>query len=133
EVIKDAGGRSGSGGVRARRWTSALIVVEVVLTLVLLAGAGFMMRSFMKLYGTDVGVETSHLLTMRLFLPLAKYPTRDSRITLFQRIEDRLGTIAAIKNAALTTNTPLFGGFGRQLSIDGRAAAPGERLPDVTL
>src|SRR5207249_1196688 len=63
EVLKEGGGRSGSGGMRARRWTSALIVVEVVLTVVLLAGAGFMMRSFLALYTTDLGIETTHLLT----------------------------------------------------------------------
>ena len=41
EVMKEGGGRSGTSGIRARRWTEALIVAEVVLTLVLLAGAGF--------------------------------------------------------------------------------------------
>ena len=63
EVLKE-GGRSGSGGVRARRWTAALIVAELALTLVLLAGAGFMMRSFMNMYRFDLGFETSRLLTM---------------------------------------------------------------------
>ena len=46
EVLKE-GGRSGAAGIRARRWTSALIVAELALTLVLLAGAGFMMRNFL--------------------------------------------------------------------------------------
>jgi predicted permease len=68
EVLKE-GGRSGGSGMRARRWTSALIVVELALTLVLLAGAGLTMRSFLNLYTLDVGVETSHLLTMSLTLP----------------------------------------------------------------
>ena len=49
EVLKE-GGRTGAGGVRARWWTSVLIVGELALTLVLLAGAGFMMRSFLMLY-----------------------------------------------------------------------------------
>src|SRR4029079_879411 len=67
EVMKEGGGGGGgTGGPRARRWTSALIVVEIALTLVLLAGAGFMMRSFMALYRMDLGFETSQLLTMRL-------------------------------------------------------------------
>src|SRR6185503_16392081 len=77
EVLKE-GGRSGSG-LRARRWTSVLIVVELALTLVLLAGAGFMMRSFLALYRLDLGVETAHLLTMNLQLPNRKYPTSDQR------------------------------------------------------
>ena len=133
EVMKEAGGRSGTGGMRARRWTSALIVAEIALTLVLLAGAGFMMRSFMTLYRMDLGIDTSHVLTMRMFLPLVKYPDRDSRIALFQRIEDRLRGISAIRGAALTSNAPLNFGALRQLSIDGRPIAPGERPPEVTM
>ena len=77
EVLKE-GGRSGSSGVRARRWTSVLIVAELALTLVLLAGAGFMMRSFLTLYRLDVGVDTAQLLTMRLALPDAE--VSDARI-----------------------------------------------------
>jgi putative ABC transport system permease protein len=133
EVMKDAGGRSGTGGMRARRWTGALIVAEIALTLVLLAGAGFMMRSFLKAYGTDVGVDTSHLLTMRMALPLAKYPSRDSRIVLFQRMEERFAAVPAIKSVTLTTNPPMSGGMLRQLSIEGRPAPTGERLPEVTM
>ena len=53
------GGRGGTGGPRARRWTSALIVAEIALTLVLLAGAGFMMRSFLALYRMDLGIDSS--------------------------------------------------------------------------
>ncbi len=67
EVLK--GGERSGGGMRARRWTSMLVVGELVLTLSLLAGAGFMMRSFLALYRLDIGVETAHLLTMNLTLP----------------------------------------------------------------
>jgi len=133
EVMKEAGGRSGTGGMRARRWTGALIVAEIALTLVLLAGAGFMMRSFLTLYRLDLGIDTSRVLTMRMFLPLAKYPDRDSRIALFQRIEDRLRGISAIRGAALASNAPLNFGALRQLSIDGRPIAPGDRPPEVTM
>jgi putative ABC transport system permease protein len=133
EVIKEGGGRSGTGGVRARRWTSALVVVELVLTLVLLAGAGFMMRSFLKAYGMGFGFDTSRVLTMRMFLPLAKYPSREPRSALFQRIEERLHGITAIQAAAVASNPPLIGGFVRQLVIDSRPVAPGEQAPEVTM
>jgi putative ABC transport system permease protein len=82
EVLKE-GGRSGSSGVRARRWTSVLIVTELALTMVLLAGAGLMMRSFLTLYRLDVGVKTKQLLTMRLALPTQKYPSPDARRAFF--------------------------------------------------
>jgi len=133
EVLKEGGGRSGSGGMRARRWTSILIVAEVVLTLVLLAGAGFMMRSFMALYTMDLGIDTSRLLIMQLSLPLAKYPQRETRTALYQHLEERLRTVGAIQSAAITTNVPTFGGFLRQLSVDGRPTPAGEKPPDVTM
>ena len=125
EVMKEGGGRSGTGGPRARRWTSALIVVEVALTLVLLAGAGFMMRSFLALYQMDLGIETSHLLTMRLTLPLTKYPKPEPRTALYQRLEERLRGVSAIQASALTSNPPMFGGFLRQLAVDGLPAPGG--------
>jgi predicted permease len=133
EVMKEGGGRSGTGGPRARRWTSALIVAEIALTLVLLAGAGFMMRSFLALYRMDLGFETSQLLTMRLSLPLSKYPRAAPRTALFQRLEERLRGVNAIQAAALTSAPPMFGGFLRQMSIDGRPIPAGERAPEVTV
>ena len=133
EVMKEGGGRSGSGGMRARRWTGALIVAEVILTLVLLAGAGFMMRSFLALYRTDFGIDTSHLLTMRLNLPLTKYPRREPRGDLYRRLEERLRGVPGIQASALTTNAPLQGSLERQLLVDGRPETPGVPAPMVSL
>ena len=86
EVLKD-GGRGSSGGVRADAGPSVLIVVELALTLVLLAGAGFMMHSFVSLYRLDLGIETSHLLTMRLTLPNQKYSTPELRQAFYDRLD----------------------------------------------
>ncbi len=130
EVLKE-GGRSGSG-LRARRWTSVLIVVELALTLVLLAGAGFMMRSFLALYRLDLGVETSHLLTMRLQLPNRKYPTADQRRDFYTRLDERLGAMANVQGVTITTNSPMGGGNPRQLVVEGREPAAGEQPPNVT-
>ncbi len=131
EVLKE-GGRSGSSGVRARRWTSVLIVAELALTLVLLAGAGLMMRSFLTLYRLDVGVDTAHLLTMRLALPVQKYPTLESRRAFFERLDQRIAGISGIQAGMITTNMPLGGGNGRLLAIEGHPLAAGERAPLVT-
>ncbi len=131
EVLKE-GGRSGSSGMRARRWTSVLIVTELALTLVLLAGAGLMMRSFVNMYRMDVGVETGHLLTMRLSLPNQKYPTLEQRRAFFERLDQRLAGIGGIQSATITTNMPLGGGFPRLLAVDGREPAAGEQPPTVT-
>jgi len=131
EVLKE-GGRSGSGGLRARRWTAALIVTELALTLVLLAGAGFMMRSFLNLYRTEVGFDTSRLLTMTYILPNRKYTNPQMRLDFTRRMEERLNTIGAVVAASTTTSLPLFGGTPRVLEIDGKPAPPGDKPQTVT-
>jgi putative ABC transport system permease protein len=131
ELLKD-GGRSGSGGVRARRWTTSLMVAELALTLVLLTGAGLMMKSFMTLYTMDSGVDTSHLLTLQLYLPLTKYPQPSPRTVVYQQFEDRIHALPSIQAATLTTSVPMSGGMGRFLSLDERKPVPGDTPPTVT-
>lgn len=125
EVLKE-GGRSGGGALRARRWTGALMVVELALTLVLLAGAGFMIRSFLALYRMDLGIETSRLLTMRLALANQKYPTPAQKTAFVDRLDERLGTLAGVKSATIATTVPLGGGLLRQVDIEARPRAEGE-------
>ena len=132
EVLKE-GGRSGTGGVRARKWTAALIVAELTLTLVLLAGAGFMMRSFMNMYRFEPGFETSRLLTMSIILPGRKYPSRDDQLAILRRIDERLNAVGAIEGASTSTNPPMGGGAARQLAIDGRTAAADAKPATVTV
>jgi predicted permease len=131
EVLKE-GGRSGTSGIRARRWTSALIVAELALTMVLLAGAGLMIRSFLNLYRMDVGIETTQVLTMRLTLPNQKYPTPEHRRVFYERLDQRLAGLAGIRGATIATSMPLGGGFPRLLSMDGKEIQKGEQAPTVT-
>ncbi|MGE0160349.1 MAG: ABC transporter permease [Gemmatimonadales bacterium] len=130
-VLKE-GTRGGSGGVRARRWAGALIIGEVALTLVLLSGAGFMMRSFMSLYTLDMGIETSGLLTTQIYLPLTKYPQAPAQVAVYEDLLTRLEGVSTIEAAAITTALPLSGGGGPGLEVDGRVAEPGETRPTVT-
>ena len=131
EVLKE-GGRSGSSGIRAHRWTSGLLVVQVALTLVLLAGAGFMMRSFFVLYRLDLGFETPRLLTMQVNLNDRKYPTAVERNDFARRLAERLAGIGALDAVTTASNFPLSGGWGLELTVDGRTD-PNARRPIVTL
>jgi predicted permease len=132
EVLKE-GGRSGTAGVRARRWTGALMVAELVLTVVLLAGAGFMMRNFLTMYRLDLGIDTSHLLTTALALPDRKYPSLEQRLAFYERLEERLKSNPKIENVTVTSNIPLQGGFLRKLEIEGKPLDQGQQAPNVTL
>ena len=131
EVLKE-GGRSGSSGIRAHRWTSGLLVVQVALTLVLLAGAGFMMRSFFMLYRLDLGFETPRLLTMQVNLNDRRYPTSEDRNAFARRLTERLAGIGALEAVTTASNFPLGGGAGLELTIDGRTD-PNARRPIVTM
>ena len=124
DVLKE-NGRGGTGGTGARRWTGALVVVEVVLTIVLLSGAGYMMRSFMSLYQMKTGLNTSNLLAMDLYLPLTKYPQPGPRGAIFQQFADRLAAIPTIQASALTNNAPLNGAPSTSVGIDGQTPPEG--------
>jgi putative ABC transport system permease protein len=132
DVLKE-GGRTGSGGIRARRWTSALIVGELALTLVLLAGAGFMMRSFLNLYQAEIGVDTTPLLTANVSLPDRKYPGPEQRLAFFRQLEERLNGIGIVEAATIANAWPGGGGAGRTFVIEGRPPEAGTQLPVTTM
>lgn len=132
EVLKE-GGRSGTAGVRARRLTGALMIAELTLTVVLLAGAGFMMRNFLTMYRLDLGIETSHLSTMALALPERKYSTLEHRLAFYERLQERLKSNPRVENVTVTSNIPLQGGFLRKLEVDGKPLDQGQQAPNVTM
>jgi predicted permease len=121
ELLKE-GGRGTAGSRRSRWLSSTMVVVELALTLVLLVGAGLMVRSFMKVYTTDLGMPTEHLMTMRMLLPETKYPTAETRMAFYDRLTPRLDSLAGIEAVAITTNVPGFGAGRRRMEIDGRPA-----------
>jgi putative ABC transport system permease protein len=131
EVLKE-GGRQGSSGVRAQRWTSALLVAQVALTVVLLSGAALMMRSFFALYQLDLGIDTSRLLTMQLNVNFRRYATPEQRSAFVRQLDERLAGISALEAATTASNWPLGGGGALQLAVDGRVAEPGATLSLVT-
>ena len=70
-----------------RGFSSALVVLELALTLVLLVGAGLMARSFMALTAMNTGIKADHLVSMRINLPRANYPTAEVRAQFFERLD----------------------------------------------
>ena len=132
EMLKE-GGRTGAGGIRARRWTAGLIVVQIALTLVLLAGGGLMLRSFLTMYRMDIGIQTARLVTTGMIIPARKYPGWEDRTRFLQAIDDHFASVAGIEAASTASAMPFGGGEVRRLEVDGRAAVPGDRLPEVTM
>lgn len=117
DLLKE-GGRGQAGGRRARWMSGTMVVIELALTIVLLVGAGLMVRSFMQLYNADLGIPTEHLMTMRLILPSAKYKTPETRIAFYDRLAPRLSSIAGAESVAVATFIPGFGSQQRRMEID---------------
>ena len=101
------GGRSGAGGRSARLIRGGLVVVEVALTLVLLVGAGLLIRSFWRLQQVDPGFKTDHVLTLRLSLPRSRYTEGAQAVSFFERLQERLGALPGVVAVSATTDIML--------------------------
>lgn len=130
EALKE-GGRRGAGNRRALRLSGAMVVMELALTIVMLAGAGLMVRSFVKMYALDVGFASEHLMAMSVQLPDTKYPSPDVRRGFFERLEPRLQGLPGVEAVAVTTSVPPFGAEERPVEIDGRPQDAGLKPPNV--
>ena len=123
------GGRGGSAGARQGRLRSALVVVEVALSLVLLVGAGLLVKSFRQLLTTDPGYSPERVLSVTVALNTQKFADDDSRAGYYREAVARIGQLPGVEAAGLTRLLPL----GRSdifntFQIAGRPPfAPGER------
>jgi len=104
-ALKD-GGRSAASGVRGRYLSALLVIGEMALAIVLLAGAGLMLRSFLKIYTADLGVRTANILTAYVELPLSRYPGAAAQIAFFDRLTMRLKAIPGVDSLALANSLP---------------------------
>jgi predicted permease len=131
EVLKE-GGRGTAGGRRAQWLTGTMVVVEIALTIVLLAGAGVMTRSFLTLYSLDLGIKTDYLMAMRLGLSGTKYEKPEQRIEFYDRLAPRLAGVAGAESVAIATDIPPQGGGRRLLEVEGRPSTEGTQRPEVS-
>jgi putative ABC transport system permease protein len=128
EILKESG-RGNAGGAKARRLTSAMVVAELTLTLVLLTGAGLMVRSFLKIYTMELGVDSPRILTMRTTLTEARYPTAEKREQFYEALLSRLTALPGVTAAAATTSLPLNGADSRITEVAGRPAVDAKTGP----
>lgn len=134
-------GRSGIGSRRQGRMRRLLVIAEVALALVLLVASGLMVRSFIKLRQVDVGFTEHNVITLRVPLPEAKYPTpktaddpRDpTGLVFYEQLLQRVRTLPGVKSATAATVLPLGAGqgWGKFLSVEGQAADSIDKVPLV--
>src|SRR5262249_14131232 len=126
EALKE-GGKGGGSSSRLGRARNALIVVEVAMALVLLVGAGLLIRSFRRLQEVDPGFDPRNLLTMRLFLPESKYPEPGQRQAFLEQVLRRIEALPGVQAAGTSTWIPTLGGGDTYFTIEGKPFADPNR------
>jgi putative ABC transport system permease protein len=126
EALKQGGGRAGIGVV-GRRLRGALVVVEIALALVLLVGAGLLIRAFLRLRALDIGVNPENVLTLRTALPRNRYGELPKRAAFYQQALDRVRALPGVVSAGYTTAVPLtWKGGTNSFRVEGREPKPGQ-------
>ncbi len=123
DTLKEGSKGSASGG--QRRLRNVLVVFEVALAMILLVGAGLMLRSLWATSRIHPGFDTQHFLTVQFTLPPAKFPTPDARLALLRALLDRVGATPGIRLATLT-NTPPLQNNGNDTSYQVEGLTPPE-------
>jgi putative ABC transport system permease protein len=132
DALKE-GGRAGSGG-RSARIRNTFIVAEMALALVLLVGAGLLVRSFVQIMHVDPGFDASHTVTVKVSIPRATYNSDDKVRGFFDRLFERLDGLPGVRAAGGVSYLPMNGlGAATGLYIIGKPRPPAgqEAVTDV--
>jgi putative ABC transport system permease protein len=120
-------GRTATTGARAGRIRSGLVIMETALALVLLAGAGSLLKSLLVMRSTAPGFTAENLLTVGFWLPKSKLANTAERLRFFENVMTRVAALPGVRGAALVANLPMGGGYDTLgFRVVGRPApAPG--------
>jgi putative ABC transport system permease protein len=129
ETLRE-GGRGAAGDRGAQTMRRSLIVAEVALALVLLAGAGLLMKSFARLQSVDPGFEPSNVLMATVALPQVKYPADTQQIAFFDQLLPRLAALPNVRAVGVITSPPFSGsGWTRSFDVEGYQAPANQPGP----
>jgi predicted permease len=128
DALRD-GGRAGSGGRRRRALRQALVVAEVALSLMLLIGAGLLLKSLLRLRAQDLGFREDHLLTEHLFLPETRYAGPVAITQFCDRFAERIRAISGVSDATITMILPPSYRWKLMFTVPGRPAADIAEVP----
>ena len=124
EALKE-GSRGASGGIRSNRTRSVFVIAEVAICLVLLIGAGLMIKSFSRLTNINPGFNPENVLTVNVALSGGRYRDAAAVTAFYKQTLERLGALPGVKSAAMVTALPMAGNFGsRYFGIEGRPPQP---------
>jgi len=122
-------GRQATGGSRTRLLTHALVVAEISLTLVLMVGAGLLVRSLFSLQTVDVGFRTANWLTMTVPLDERQYPDIADRVAFTDRLTERLASLPDLESFTIASGVPASGAAQIYLDLADRVMADADGTP----
>jgi putative ABC transport system permease protein len=129
ESLKESA-KGASSGTSRNRLRSILVVAEIALSLVLLVSAGLMVRSFVALLSSDLGVNPKNVLTMELSIPRLKYPEEQQRINFYQELVGRVGNLPGVTSAAVVNFVPMGrSSTSADFHVEGRPSVPKSKEP----
>ena len=124
------GGRAATAGAARLRWQRALVVAEVALAVVLVAGAGLMVRSVRNLFATEAGFRAEGVLTMRLSTPSPWYPDSLRVAGFWDELQRRVTAVPGVEAVGAVRQLPLTSEMGDWgLTVEGYTPPPGEGTP----
>ena len=122
------GGRTSTSAAR-QRLRGALVITEIALAVVLLVGAGLMMKSLLRLLRVDVGFNPQNVLTMTVALPGAKYSEASRRIAFHEQLKERIMALPGVESSSTVSILPLIGGNTTRFMVEGDPVpAPGQEI-----
>lgn len=129
-VLRSAHAESGR---RVGRMRGGLVVIELAIAVMLLVGAGLLMRSFVSMQRADLGYRTEGLLSVAVTFPRSRYPDPGTAVRAIEGLLARAGAHPEIRTIEATDQPPLAGGGDQDIAVfpDGRALAPGDRAPGL--
>jgi putative ABC transport system permease protein len=119
--LRQTGGSGLVAGKPSLRLSNALVGIQMALCVVLLAGAGLMVRSAVKLYSAPIGVTTAGVLTMQVNLPEAKYASEESLVAFHDELARRLTSVPDRELSGLASNLPFGGWIPFGFEFEGRS------------
>jgi predicted permease len=121
EVLNSGGRMAVTATKRGRLLRDSLVTVEIALSLVLLAGAGLLIRTFSNMRQVDIGVHADKVLTATAMLPRGPYKSLQSQTAFFHRLIEQLNAAPGVHGVAIASELPLNGGNNGYISIEGQS------------
>jgi len=130
-TLKD-GGRGSTGGAHGNRLSALLVMAEMALAAILLAGAGVMIRSYLNTYSADIGVQAVKILTGIPNLAASRYPDARARISFYDRLQTSLEAIPGVESVALASTIPMMGAARLSYALDGATPVDEQSRPALS-